>query len=94
MCVSDRMMWGETLLDNLLNFAATPRGLLLLQQTGAIHECVSHMFARFTKKLQVRLHLGVLFPAWSLISWCVATPSDGLLLTDCSCSTPTLVHSH
>lgn len=48
-------MWEETLLDNLLNFAATPKGVLLLQQTGAINECVSHMFSRFAKKLQVRL---------------------------------------
>ncbi|XP_078256304.1 protein broad-minded isoform X2 [Rhinoraja longicauda] len=43
----------EMLLDNLLNFAATPKGLLLLQQTGAINECVNYMFSRFTKKLQV-----------------------------------------
>lgn len=48
-----RLLWEETLLDSLLNFAATPKGLLLLQQTGAINECVSHMFSRFTKKLQV-----------------------------------------
>ncbi|XP_053317262.1 protein broad-minded [Spea bombifrons] len=47
------MIWEETLLDNLLNFAATPKGLLLLQQTGAINECVTYMFSRFTKKLQV-----------------------------------------
>uniref|UniRef100_A0A4W4ES49 Protein broad-minded n=1 Tax=Electrophorus electricus TaxID=8005 RepID=A0A4W4ES49_ELEEL len=43
----------EVLLDNLLNFAATPKGLLLLQQTGAIQECVTYMFSRFTQKLQV-----------------------------------------
>nr|XP_019959269.1 PREDICTED: protein broad-minded [Paralichthys olivaceus] len=47
------LMWEETLLDSLLNFAVTPKGLLLLQQTGAIDECVSYMFSRFTKKLQV-----------------------------------------
>ncbi|KAM8953734.1 protein broad-minded [Pelodytes ibericus] len=47
------MVWEESLLDNLLNFAATPKGLLLLQQTGAINECVTYMFSRFTKKLQV-----------------------------------------
>ncbi|CAJ1077981.1 protein broad-minded isoform X2 [Xyrichtys novacula] len=47
------VIWEETLLDSLLNFAATPKGLLLLQQTGAINECVSYMFSRFTKKLQV-----------------------------------------
>jgi len=50
-----RVAWEEMLLDNLLNFAATPKGLLLLQQTGAINECVSYMFSRFTKKLQVIL---------------------------------------
>lgn len=48
------------MLDNLLNFAATPKGLLLLQQTGAINECVSHMFSRFTKKLQVKLSRSIL----------------------------------
>ncbi|XP_029903303.1 protein broad-minded [Myripristis murdjan] len=47
------MLWEEMLLDSLLNFAVTPKGLLLLQQTGAISECVSYMFSRFTKKLQV-----------------------------------------
>ncbi|XP_028653624.1 protein broad-minded [Erpetoichthys calabaricus] len=51
--LQNNMIWEETLLDNLLNFAATPKGLLLLQQTGAINECVSYMFNRFTKKLQV-----------------------------------------
>lgn len=45
------------LLDNLLNFAATPKGLMLLQQTGATQECVAYMFTRFTKKLQVRFVL-------------------------------------
>lgn len=45
--------WEETILDSLLNFAVTPKGLLLLEQTGAINECVGYMFSRFTKKLQV-----------------------------------------
>uniref|UniRef100_A0A8C9Y681 Protein broad-minded n=1 Tax=Sander lucioperca TaxID=283035 RepID=A0A8C9Y681_SANLU len=51
--VQNMHIWEETLLDSLLNFAATPKGLLLLQQTGAINECLSYMFSRFTKKLQV-----------------------------------------
>ncbi|XP_062858509.1 protein broad-minded isoform X2 [Trichomycterus rosablanca] len=46
-------VWEETLLDNLLNFAATPKGLQLLQHTGALQECVAYMFSRYTKKLQV-----------------------------------------
>ncbi|XP_032877077.1 protein broad-minded isoform X1 [Amblyraja radiata] len=51
--LQNMMNLEEMLLDNLLNFAATPKGLLLLQQTGAINECVNYMFSRFTKKLQV-----------------------------------------
>ncbi|XP_056283570.1 protein broad-minded isoform X2 [Pseudoliparis swirei] len=51
--LQNMLIWEETLLDSLLNFAVTPKGLLLLQQTGALNECVSYMFSRFTKKLQV-----------------------------------------
>ncbi|XP_042525329.1 protein broad-minded [Dipodomys spectabilis] len=47
------MAWEDNLLDDLLNFAATPKGLLLLQRTGAINECVTFMFNQYTKKLQI-----------------------------------------
>ncbi|KAK2192197.1 hypothetical protein NP493_37g10001 [Ridgeia piscesae] len=47
------LIWEDTLLDNLLNFAGTPKGLLLLQQTGAISECVQYMQYRYAKKMQV-----------------------------------------
>ncbi|XP_039727381.1 protein broad-minded isoform X1 [Pteropus medius] len=50
------MAWEENLLDDLLNFAATPKGLLLLQRTGAIYECVTFMFNRYAKKLQISRH--------------------------------------
>ncbi|XP_075410730.1 protein broad-minded isoform X2 [Tenrec ecaudatus] len=50
------MAWEENLLDNLLNFAATPKGLLLLQRTGAINECVTLMFHQYAKKLQINRH--------------------------------------
>ncbi|XP_033110986.1 protein broad-minded-like [Anneissia japonica] len=45
--------WENTLIDNLLNFAGTPKGLLFLQQTGAMNECVTYMYTRYAKKLQV-----------------------------------------
>ncbi|XP_022098111.1 protein broad-minded-like [Acanthaster planci] len=45
--------WERTLIDNLLNFATTPKGLHLLQQTGAINECIAYMYNRSAKKLQV-----------------------------------------
>ncbi|XP_037699195.1 protein broad-minded isoform X2 [Choloepus didactylus] len=47
------MAWEENLLDDLLNFAATPKGLLLLQRTGAVNECVTFMFNQYAKKLQI-----------------------------------------
>ncbi|XP_027456756.1 protein broad-minded isoform X3 [Zalophus californianus] len=50
------MAWEENLLDDLLNFAATPKGLLFLQRTGAINECVTFMFNRYAKKLQISRH--------------------------------------
>ncbi|MGH0149994.1 UNVERIFIED_CONTAM: hypothetical protein FKN15_044526 [Acipenser sinensis] len=61
------MVWEETLLDNLLNFAATPKGLLLLQQTGATNECVTYMFSRFTKKLQAFLALVNLLSSYQAV---------------------------
>uniref|UniRef100_A0A8C6UUP5 Protein broad-minded n=1 Tax=Neogobius melanostomus TaxID=47308 RepID=A0A8C6UUP5_9GOBI len=45
----DRTQMDNTILDSLLNLAVTPKGLLLLEQTGAINECVGYMFSRFTK---------------------------------------------
>ena len=48
------LLWEDMLRDNLLNFAGTPKGLLLLQQTGAINECVSYMHSRYARKVQVR----------------------------------------
>ncbi|XP_045355385.1 protein broad-minded isoform X1 [Leopardus geoffroyi] len=50
------MAWEENLLDDLLNFAATPKGLLFLQRTGAINECLTFMFNRYAKKLQISRH--------------------------------------
>ncbi|XP_062502154.1 protein broad-minded-like isoform X2 [Corticium candelabrum] len=50
---ADNFKWEDTLVDNLLNFAGTPKGLLLLQQTGTLSRCVDYMYQRYTNKLQV-----------------------------------------
>ncbi|XP_032231203.2 protein broad-minded isoform X2 [Nematostella vectensis] len=50
---ADNLAWESSLIDNLLNFAGTPKGLLMLQQTGTMNECVGYMYERYTKKLQV-----------------------------------------
>ena len=49
------LLWEDMLRDNLLNFAGTPKGLLLLQQTGAVNECVSYMHSRYARKVQVNV---------------------------------------
>ncbi|XP_005433974.2 protein broad-minded [Falco cherrug] len=46
------LLWEETLLDALLNFSATPKGLFLLHSTGAINDCVNFIFSSLSKKLQ------------------------------------------
>ncbi|XP_009643489.1 protein broad-minded [Egretta garzetta] len=46
------LLWEETLLDALLNFSATPKGLFLLHSTGTMNDCVNFMFSSLSKKLQ------------------------------------------
>ncbi|KAF1651391.1 Protein broad-minded, partial [Eudyptes chrysocome] len=46
------LLWEETLLDALLNFSATPKGLFLLHSTGAMNDSVNFMFSSLSKKLQ------------------------------------------
>ncbi|KFQ49696.1 Protein broad-minded, partial [Nestor notabilis] len=46
------LLWEETLLDALVNFSATPKGLFLLHSTGAMNDCVNFMFSSLSKKLQ------------------------------------------
>ncbi|KAL2306519.1 hypothetical protein Nmel_004447 [Mimus melanotis] len=46
------LLWEETLLDALLNFCTTPKGLFLLHSTGAMDDCVDFMFNSLSKKIQ------------------------------------------
>ena len=43
---NEELKWQNALLDNLLNLAATPKGVSLLLQSGALHSCVNYMFGR------------------------------------------------
>jgi hypothetical protein len=45
--------WEMQLCDDLLNFAGTPKGVLLLQQTGVFRDCVLFLYSRYERKLQV-----------------------------------------
>ena len=48
-----RIWWEELLTDNLLNYATTPKGMLLMQQTSAMQACVEYMCKRHNQRLQV-----------------------------------------
>ncbi|KAJ3276613.1 hypothetical protein HDV01_004146 [Terramyces sp. JEL0728] len=45
--------WDNLLIDNLLNFGATPKGVVLLNDSGSMDTCVSYMFNRYQNNLQV-----------------------------------------
>ncbi|KAJ3254298.1 hypothetical protein HK103_007268 [Boothiomyces macroporosus] len=45
--------WDNLLIDNLLNFGATPKGVVLLNESGSMDTCVSYMFNRYQNNLQV-----------------------------------------
>lgn len=49
------------MLDALLNFSATPKGLFLLHSTGAMNDCVNFMVSSLSKKLQVSITDSALF---------------------------------
>ncbi|XP_041453945.1 protein broad-minded-like [Lytechinus variegatus] len=95
MAARDAFMWEQNLLDNLLNFAGTPKGMLLLQQTGVINECVAYMYGRYTKKLQVskmeKFGYGTMVTQVSATApGMVALQSSG----EYTPPTPTLKHTH
>ncbi|XP_050828732.1 protein broad-minded isoform X3 [Serinus canaria] len=46
------LLWEETLLDALLNFSTTPKGLFLLHSTDAMNDCVNFMCNSLSKKIQ------------------------------------------
>ncbi|XP_041872840.1 protein broad-minded isoform X2 [Corvus kubaryi] len=46
------LLWEETLLDALLIFSTTPKGLFLLHSTGAMNDCVNFMVNSLSKKIQ------------------------------------------
>uniref|UniRef100_A0A2K6K8G4 TBC1 domain family member 32 n=1 Tax=Rhinopithecus bieti TaxID=61621 RepID=A0A2K6K8G4_RHIBE len=72
------MAWEDNLLDDLLHFAATPKGLLLLQRTGVINECMTFMFNQYAKKLQVSRHKK--FGCGVLVTQVASTAAGGVAL--------------
>jgi hypothetical protein len=45
--------WAESLLDNSVSMASTPKGVYYLNETGIMKQVVNYMFNRYKSKLQV-----------------------------------------
>lgn len=45
--------WRSMIVDHLLNFAGTPKGVMLLNESGLMNECVQHLSERYRRKLQI-----------------------------------------
>ena len=50
---SGALTWSDSLLDNLVSMASTPKGVYSLNETGLIKQAVTYMFSRYKSKLQV-----------------------------------------
>ena len=51
--IVSRIWWEESLRDNLLSYATTPKGVLLMHQSTAMSACVEYMCLRQRRKIQV-----------------------------------------
>ena len=51
--VENSFSWSETLLDNLLVMASTPKGVFYLNETGLLSQVVEYLCKRYKSKEQV-----------------------------------------
>ncbi|NXN13483.1 BROMI protein, partial [Indicator maculatus] len=72
------LLWEETLLDDLLNFSTTPKGLFLLYSTGAMNDCVNFMFNSLSKKLQTDEYEE--FGSRAIVTQMATTPAGAVAL--------------
>ncbi|NXG50618.1 BROMI protein, partial [Psilopogon haemacephalus] len=72
------LLWEETLLDALLNFSATPKGLFLLHSTGAMNDCVNFMVRSLSKKLQTDEYEE--FGSRAIVTQMATTPAGAVAL--------------
>ncbi|KAK2153058.1 hypothetical protein LSH36_309g01038 [Paralvinella palmiformis] len=84
------VLWEDMLRDNLLNFAATPKGLLLLQQTGCMYECITYLYNRYARKMQVSKYEK--FGYGYMMSQITAT-SPGIVALQNTALLPTIIYN-
>ncbi|NXX40193.1 BROMI protein, partial [Tricholaema leucomelas] len=72
------LLWEETLLDALLNFSATPKGLFLLHSTGVMNDCVNFMVSSLSKKLQTDEYEE--FDSKAIVAQMATTPAGAVAL--------------
>lgn len=74
--------WSESLLDNLVSMASTPKGVFYLNETQLLNQAVNYMFSRYRSKLQVGKYEK--FGYGFLISELANTPSGCFYLNEAS----------
>ena len=74
--------WSESLLDNLVCMASTPKGVYFLNETGLLKQVVNYMFSRYKSKLQVGKYEK--FGYGFIVSQLANTPSGCYFLNEAS----------
>ncbi|CAF0787645.1 unnamed protein product, partial [Brachionus calyciflorus] len=74
------LTWSDSLLDNLLNMASTPKGVFYLNETELLNQVTIYLFKRYKSKLQVGKYEK--FGYGFLISQLANTPSGCYYLNE------------
>lgn len=77
---SDLLSWPDSLLDNLLNMASTPKGVFYLNETELLEQVTRYLYKRYRSKIQVGKYEK--FGYGFLISQLANTPSGCYFLNE------------
>lgn len=75
------MIWSDSLLDNLVSMASTPKGVFFLNKTTLTSEAVSYLSVRMRARLQVGKYEK--FGYGFIISQISNAPSGAFYLNEC-----------
>lgn len=77
---NDLLSWSDSLLDNLLNMASTPKGVFYLNETELLEHVTQYLYKRYRSKIQVGKYEK--FGYGFLISQLANTPSGCYFLNE------------
>jgi hypothetical protein len=76
------LSWSDSLLDNLVVMASTPKGVIHLNETGLVSQVINYMFVRYKSKFQIGKYEK--FGYGFIISQLANTPSGCFYLNESS----------